>query len=249
MSHLESPLHNLSIKSMLAANSRLWGSCEADAHHGPQEQEPGVHWGKGTQQPKVQSPGHGHHQTLNQSPQSGRGTDEAPSHAVKSQRGGRELTSLLPYLSARFPHTGAPTHIPANTTWGKRQRTLACGLVRGACDAQLLTYRRDQGHLVARQPPLAVQLRRQDAEDHHLHGVSDLLPRESRPPREETCLLPIWTIHKPFVCVCGSHPGHPGDERDPPLELSEADEFQGIVHREGACNGYQEDREWLPGLR
>lgn len=77
MSHLESQLHNLSIKSMLAANSRLWGSSEADAHQGPQEQEPDVHWGKGTQQPKVQSPGHGDHQTLNQSPQSGRGTDEA----------------------------------------------------------------------------------------------------------------------------------------------------------------------------
>lgn len=129
---------------------------------------------------------------------------------------------------------GAPTNIPANTTWGKRQRILACGLVRGACDARLVTYRCDQGHLVARQPPLAVQLWRQDAEDHHLHGVSDLLPRESRPPREETCFLPILTIHKPFVCVCGSHPGHPSDERDPPLELSEADEFQGIVHREGA---------------
>lgn len=96
---------------MLAANSRLWGSSEADAHQGPQEQEPDVRWGKGTQQPKVQSPGHGHHQTLNQSPQSGRGTDEAPSHAVKSHRGGaRTHKPSAIFVGQVPPHGGADAH-------------------------------------------------------------------------------------------------------------------------------------------
>lgn len=49
---------------MEAADSRLRGCCEADAHEGPQEQEPAVYRGKGTQHTKVQSPGHGDHQTL-----------------------------------------------------------------------------------------------------------------------------------------------------------------------------------------
>lgn len=37
------------------------------------------------------------------------------------------------------------------------------------------TYRRDEGHLVAGQLPLTVQLWGQDTEDHHLHGVSHLI--------------------------------------------------------------------------
>lgn len=65
---------------MEAANWRLWGCCEADAHEGPQEQEPAIYRGKGTQQPKVQSPGHGDHQTLGKCLLSGGGIDEATSN-------------------------------------------------------------------------------------------------------------------------------------------------------------------------
>lgn len=132
MSHLESPLHNLSIKSMLAANSRLWGSCEADAHHGPQEQEPGVHWGKGTQQPKVQSPGHGHHQTLNQSPQSGRGTDEAHSKITEGRARTHKPSAI--FVGQVPPHGGADAHpgkhhlgeTPKNFSLWLGERSLRC---------------------------------------------------------------------------------------------------------------------------
>lgn len=90
---------------MEAANSRLWGCCEADAHEGPQEQEPAIYRSKGTQQPKVQSPDHGDHQTLDKCLLSGGERDEA----IWNHRGAYEnLHSFSQICQPNSPTQGRP---------------------------------------------------------------------------------------------------------------------------------------------
>lgn len=54
-------------------------------------------------------------------------------------------------------------------------------------------YRGQQRHLPAGEPPLAVQLGRQDAQDHHLHGIGHLRG-QGNTVRPGGCLAPGWLL-------------------------------------------------------
>ena len=58
--------------------------------------------------------------------------------------------------------------------WGASYRTPPPPGTRTERKGCWAAYRGQQRHLPAGQPPLTVQLRRQDAQDHHLHGVGHL---------------------------------------------------------------------------
>ncbi len=94
-------------------------------------------------------------------------------------------------------------------------------------------YRCYECHLIAGQPPLTVQLRAQDTEDHHLHGVSYLLS-EGYSTTWET--YSTWKSKwRPSCMFLDSYPWQSCEETDFPLELSKADGLQCIIYCKGFC--------------
>lgn len=99
-----------------AVNLRLRSSSEANAYQSPQEQEPAVHWSKGTEQAKIHDPDHTNHQTLF-TKETHEYTESQPmckNHSIKQEANADK--TLLPYLSDIIPQTGELIPIPKNTT-------------------------------------------------------------------------------------------------------------------------------------
>lgn len=104
-------------------------------------------------------------------------------HQLKPNTQGKKKTSvtltiLLPYLSQKIPQTGQPIPIARNTICDQKEKSGRLQLSPTFPPSQF-SYRWHESHLIAPQPPLAVQLWGQDGQDNNLHSVSNLLPAEA----------------------------------------------------------------------